>query len=116
MMGFLMLIVTILVVAVLGRLALEVWRGSAGAVASPADGGRLERIESALAMLEGRLDELQDQQRFLEGLLARRREPGALPRPGPRGAGEEGGEGREGDASSPGRADSILFDTGREEG
>lgn len=50
----------------------------------PVDGGgpsaaQLERMESALASLEARLGHLEDQQRFLERLLAERPEPRALP-------------------------------------
>ncbi|MFO7895246.1 MAG: hypothetical protein R6U63_16150 [Longimicrobiales bacterium] len=64
-----------------------------------ADTDRIDQLESALASLESRLDELQDQQRFLERLLADRPERRSL------GAGDEG--------SDPGSPDagSVLFDT-----
>lgn len=62
----------------------------------PADTGRLDRIESALSALESRLDEVQDQQRFLERLLAERPEPPSL----------ESGAADGPDAG----VDSILFD------
>ena len=61
---------------------------------------RFDRIESALSALEARLDDLQDQQRFLERLLAERPERPGLPRS--RG-GEEPASGEDG-------TDSILFD------
>jgi hypothetical protein len=51
---------------------------------------RLARVESALEVLESRLDELQDQQRFLERLLSERHETRSLPpRHGNPGAGSE---------------------------
>lgn len=62
---------------------------------------RLDRMEGALGTLEARMDDLQEQQRFLERLLAERPQPGALPGPGD-GGGEGGGEGSGG---------GILFDT-----
>lgn len=58
---------------------------------------RLDRLESALGGLESRLDDLQEQQRFLERLLAERPERPSLT------AGDEGAE-------SDG-VRSILFDT-----
>lgn len=68
----------------------------------PGDTERLERMESAIGALESRLDELQDQQRFLERLVAERPEPRTL-RPGA-------------DASSTDEdVDSILFEGGEGE-
>ena len=61
----------------------------------------LLRLEEALAALDGRLDRLEDQQRFLERLLEARPEAPALPRS------------PAAEASAPesrGAADSILFD------
>lgn len=69
----------------------------------PADTARLDRIESALSALESRLDEVRDQQRFLERLLAERPEPRSL----------ESGTADVADED----VDSILFDRdGEEEG
>ena len=64
---------------------------------------RLERLESAMASLEARLDELQDQQRFLERLLAERPERRSI----------EAGDAESG--PGPTDVDSVLFDTGEEE-
>jgi hypothetical protein len=58
---------------------------------------QLERIETALSALEARLDDLQDQQRFLERLLAERPEPRRL----------SGADSPSQDATTGG----ILFDT-----
>ena len=63
------------------------------------DPQRLDRLESALGSLEARLDEMQQQQRFLERLLAERPERRAL---------EGGGAAEESSSSS---VDSVLFDT-----
>lgn len=68
-----------------------------------ADPSRLDRIESALTSLESRLDEIQDQQRFLERLLAERPDDRQL------GPGSDPPE-----PSEPSEPDSILFDTGAE--
>jgi len=106
-----MLVLLILVVFVGVRWTAELSRRSTRGVEGPgADPWRLERIESSLAGLERRLDEMQEQQRFLERLLAERSDPRALP-PGGEGPdrrkqSEEGDEG----------VDSILFDTDRGEG
>ena len=106
-----MLVLLILVVVFGVRWTAELSRRSTRGVEGPGpDPWRLERIESALASLERRLDEMQDQQRFLERLLAERSDPRALPpggaAPGRTGESEGGGEG----------VDSILFDTDRGEG
>ena len=98
MMGFFGVMI-ILVLTILGLVGGLQWIHDHRRSVTPPEGGmgrELERVESALAALEARLDDLQDQQRFLERLLAER--PGqALPpsRPDP----DEGGP-----------ADSILFD------
>lgn len=64
------------------------------------DPQRLDRIESALSGLERRLDEMHEQQQFLERLLAERPDPRRLRRGQPE--------------SDPDPAvDSILFDTDR---
>lgn len=99
MMGFIALILFVLIAVVGVRWAAELWRRTAPPVAPGMGAERLERLESTLASLEARLDDLQEQQRFLERLLAKRQEPGSLP------------PGREEKA-----VDSILFDTDREEG
>lgn len=68
----------------------------------PEDGvrGELERMESALAALESRLDDLQDQQRFLERLVAERPDRALPPRP---------------EREEDGAPDSILFDHDEED-
>lgn len=60
---------------------------------------QLERIESALTALESRVDELQDQQHFLERLLAERPERPRL----------------SGQPPADEATDSVLFDTRPEE-
>lgn len=88
----------------------------------------LERLETALTVLESRVDELQEQQRFLERLLEARPERGSLPRgtdrspptttPGGQ-AGDVGAEDagtEDARAEDAGLGDSILFDTGPGEG
>lgn len=104
MVGFFFFIMTV----VLGVLAL-VWglRGlgiigsdpaipPAGTGVSRAD---LERIHDVLGALESRLDGLQEQQQFLERLLAERDRPAALP------------PGAAPDAHPEPEVDSVLFDT-----
>lgn len=99
MPGFFLFMMTV----VLGLLVLMEglrWIGDRRAEPLPrADMDRLDRLESAVSALESRLDELQDQQRFLERLLAERPEPGAL------------GPGQDGGTAASEDADSILFDT-----
>lgn len=97
-----------MIVVILGSLVLLQGFQWLGDRRRPVDGvdrsaGRLDRMESALGALEARLDDLQEQQRFLERLLAERPQPGALPGPGD-GHGGGGGE-REGSGGG------ILFDT-----
>ena len=92
-----------------------------GAPGQPAPGALtredLHRLEEALGGLEARLDRLEDQQRFVERLLERRPEPGALPPPGssrPEPAtGAERGEGAGGEGQRG--VDSVLFDVERGE-
>lgn len=95
--GLLSLVLVIILVAIGIRWVLEL-SGRGEALPPGVDAQRLERIESALSTLESRLDDLQDQQRFLEGLLGDRKQ-GSLP-PGP--SEEETGE------------RSILFDVDRD--
>lgn len=94
MIGFASFIV-ILVAGILALVGGLQWIGHRGEPIPPADAGRLERLETALSALEGRVDALHDQQRFLERLLADRPDPRALD-PGS-------------DVSS-GDVDSVLFD------
>lgn len=106
MMGFFMFVI----VAVLGLLALvgglqwlEFHHNRRRSVEANGDTpSRLDRMESALGALESRLDDLQEQQRFLERLLAERPERPSLPRRGDEEQAEEG-------------SGSILFDTGASE-
>lgn len=113
MAGFLSLILLVLVVIFGLRWMTELSRRSAAGVERGPDPRRLERVEAALASLEARLDQLQEQQRFMERLLAGRREPGTLP-PGESGSARAGeGDAREGEGDD--RVDSILFDTDRGE-
>jgi Tfp pilus assembly protein PilX len=99
-----------MVIVVLGILALVgglQWISDHRRAIAPPEGDvmvQLERMETALTALESRLDDLQDQQRFLERLLAKRPAGEALP-PGRAPASEE-------DASD---VDSILFDREGEE-
>lgn len=100
MVGFFMFVfmaVLGILVLVGGLQWLEFHHDRRRSVEADADAGsRLDRMESALGALESRLDDLQEQQRFLERLLAERPERPSLPR---RGEETEGGGG------------SILFDT-----
>lgn len=113
MMGFL----TFMMLLVLGALVLVgglQWiSGRQGDGLPRMDAERLDRIESALSSLESRVDDLQDQQRFLERLLAERPEPSALE------SGDDDGEEAASDAATPDPTpddvDSILFDTGKGE-
>lgn len=109
MPGFIALVLFVLVLVVGARTILELWHGAQARLEPGApDPQRLDRVESALAELESRLAEIQEQQQFLERLLARRHEEDALPpgpRPGSAGEGEVEGEVEGG----------ILFDMGREE-
>lgn len=82
MLGFFVFIMT-LVLGVLALAAGVKWLRLDGRELESGDRvrpERLERIEASLELLESRLDELQDQQRFLERLLSERPEAGSLPR------------------------------------
>jgi hypothetical protein len=99
-MGFFAFIMTLVIgILVLASGFKWLW-GNQGEPLPRADTERFDRIESALVSLEARLDDLAEQQRFLERLLEHR-EPPSL------GPGEGGGEGGA-DATD---ADSVLFDT-----
>lgn len=104
MMGFFMFVfaaVLGILVLVGGLQWLEFRRDRRRSVDAGADSDvRVDRLESALGTVEARLDELQEQQRFLERLLAERPERPSLPR---------GGERAREDAEDAGG--SILFDT-----
>ncbi|MEJ2504108.1 MAG: hypothetical protein P8177_12490 [Gemmatimonadota bacterium] len=81
MLGFFVFIMTLVagVLALVGGLR---WLRLDGRELQSGDGvgpERLDRVETALEALEARLDELQDQQRFLERLLSERQEAPALP-------------------------------------
>lgn len=109
MIGFFVFVLTlavifVAVVAGIRWLRLDGRELPPGRVVSPA---QLDRVESALSALEARLDELQDQQRFLERLLADRQEPGALP---PAEAGRRKERSRESESGEDGAEESILFD------
>ncbi len=115
MIGFMMFIFTI-VAGVLVLVRGLQWIGrSPRSLEPPRDGGQgraeLERIEGALTRLEARVDDLQDQQRFLERLLARRQEDPALPPAAPR-EHRPSAEATEGEAAPSSKPDSILFDIG----
>ena len=100
-MGFFMFM-AILVGAILALVGgLRLVSGERRPTLSDVDPDRLERLEAALASLDARLGDVEDQQRFLEQLLADR------PALGPGQEAEEAG-------SSDGG--SILFDTGEGEG
>ena len=96
-MGFLAFVMTLVlgILVVAGGLR-WLWGNQGEALPRP-DTGRFDRIESALTALESRIDDLAEQQRFLERLLEERPEQRSLdsgPAPG----------------SEP-DVDSVLFDT-----
>ena len=107
MVGF-FFFVMIVVLGTLGLIAGLRMLGVVGSEAPRVEPGasprELERMQEAVLALERRLDELQEQQQFLERLLERRTRSEALP-PGAR-------EAQPPDDAGP---DSILFDT-REDG
>lgn len=105
MIGFVFFIMTIVVIG-MGILGVAAGLKRLNAPAEPELGSaRLDQIETALSAMESRLDDLQDQQRFLERLLEERPETPSL---GP------GGSDDDDTADTP--ADrSILFDTEPEE-
>ncbi|MFW5947122.1 MAG: hypothetical protein ACOCUW_01405 [Gemmatimonadota bacterium] len=103
MVGFFTFIMT-LVLGILALMAGIQWLSGRRPGSLEDDGDRFGRLESAVTSLESRLEALEDQQRFLERLLAERPERSL----GPGGASRE----REG----PDGSDSILFDTGKGDG
>lgn len=99
MIGFIFLLI-FLIVLFAGLRGLGVLPRPGGVVTPGLTRADLHRLEEALTGLERRIDRLEDQQRFLEGLLEGRSTPRALP-PGdsaPPSAGPERG------------VDSVLFD------
>jgi hypothetical protein len=94
MIGFAAFIV-ILVAGILVLVGGLQWIGHRAEPLPPADAGRLDRLETALTALEGRVGELHEQQQFLERLISDRPDSPAL----------ESGPG-----ASPGGVDSVLFD------
>lgn len=99
MMGFFMFVIVVALglLALVGGLQLLGDRRNTLERPGPST-QRLDRMESALGALESRLDDLQEQQRFLERLVAERPERPSLPGRGP-------AEGEDTDTGS------ILFDT-----
>lgn len=113
LVGFTAFVLTI-VLGILGiALGVRLLRGGRGSAAPRIDDGRLERLEGALSSLESRVEELQDQQRFVEKLLSDRASPRSLGS----GSGPARREGAsEGEAVGDGDGpDSILFETGEGE-
>ena len=108
MIGFAAFVMTLVVGILILVGGLNLISGRGEKAVPPVDDERLSRIESALSALESRLDSLQEQQRFLERLLADRPAPKSL---------EAGEPEREEAAAEPGSdesshgVDSILFDT-----
>ena len=99
MIGFIFLLVFVFVLFA-GLRGLGVLPRPGGVAPPELTRADLHRLEEALTGLESRIDRLEDQQRFLEGLLEDRSPPRALP-PGdspPSTAGPERG------------VDSVLFD------
>jgi outer membrane murein-binding lipoprotein Lpp len=80
MLGFVIFVFTIVMGALLLAGGLQRIKGDRRPLTSPSSDPRFDRLESALALLESRLDDLQEQQRFLERLLAERPETRSLPR------------------------------------
>lgn len=104
-----------MLVAVFGLLAIAggmrlVSRIPRNEVESGMSSAQLDRLESALGALEARMDDLQDQQRFLERLVAERPEPGSLPAPGGPQSTETSGPRDENEAGGSGGAGSILLE------
>ncbi|MGK7310751.1 MAG: hypothetical protein ACN0LA_00795 [Candidatus Longimicrobiales bacterium M2_2A_002] len=106
MFGFLAFVMIVVagILALVGGLRFISASNGRGRTLPEADPQRLDRLESALGSLEARLDELQEEQRFLERLLAERPERRAL------------GRGREGGGAGSPDVDSVLFDRGEGEG
>jgi hypothetical protein len=117
MIGFMFFIMTILVIG-LGILGVAAGLKRIGGTDPRPEIAptRLDQIETMLSSMESRLDDLHDQQRFLERLLEARPAPPAI------GAGPDAGDTRpahgnaesdDSDEATPER--SILFDTEPEE-
>ncbi len=103
MVGFFAFVV-ILVLGILLLVGGLQWiSGNRGERLPGPDAARFEQIESALELLESRLDEIQEQQRFLERLLADRPERRSL---------EAGHDAPDRDSLD---VDSVLFETGEED-
>ncbi len=104
MIGFIVLVLTALVV-VASILGVAAGLKRINAPEQPEPGSaRLDQIESALSSVESRLDDLQDQQRFLERLLEARPERPSL------GSGEAAADTDHGNASDDDASDPDASD------
>lgn len=74
---FVVVVGVLLLVGGLQRLGGPRGSGDVDRVSSP----NVDRLETAISMLEARVDDLQEQQRFLERLLTQRPAPPSLPGP-----------------------------------
>lgn len=81
MMGFVIFVFALVMGALLLAGGLQRINGQRRPLERSSSDPRFDRMESAIALLEARLDDLQEQQRFLERLLAERPETRSLPRP-----------------------------------
>lgn len=106
-MGFLLMMVVLALGILLIGGTMQRASGRRPVEGDSAVAAQLNRMESALTALEARVDDLQEQQRFLERLIADPPEPRTLPRGGA-GAREAAGDGSPEEASAGG----ILFETG----
>ncbi len=79
MLGFMIFVFTIVMGALLLAGGLQRIKGERRPL-DPSSEPRFDRLESAIGLLENRLDDLQEQQRFLERLLAERPQARSLPR------------------------------------
>lgn len=106
MLGFLVLMIMLAVGITLLGTGLQRASGRRCVEGDDRAAAQLDRVESALTTLEARVDDLQEQQRFLERLLAERPEPRTLP-------GGAGGKRERALDPDPeeGSAGSVLFDT-----
>lgn len=105
MVGFFAFVMTIVMGLLVLIGGLRFLRGREEERLPPSEGARFDRLESALNSLESRLDDLVEQQRFLERLLAERPAPRAL------GSGSEERSARESEEPESSAVDSVLFDT-----
>lgn len=111
LIGFFMFVMT-MVILLFGLMAGARWLRLDRRYSEPRPSvspGQVERLESAIMLLESRLDEMQEQQKFLERLLAERPEsrqlgPGEAGDPGPTGGGQPDQVARRDDTGS------ILLD------